>query len=364
MNYVNSRTRVTEGAGKRRRGFSLIELLVVIAIIGLLTAISLPAITRARLAAKRMECMNNLRNIALALTNFDVAQGRLPASGNFFDTDDESGLFHSWAVSILPWVDEQSLAGLWDMNKTIIDPVNAPLTKARIPVYVCPVDISAIGIGDQSYVVNGGVGFTMRRNGVRDCPVSPDGTVLDLNGNGVACPPDPTTDGDPSDRNYYKQMGLFFLENWNPGGTVRHYTLADVRDGLSQTFMVTENVRAGYNPDDNNKFAGFASPMPLLCAFYIGDPCLGGTCSSGNVDYSRCSMGSSRINSGLTSPEGTSPVPNSFHDGGVNMAFADGRVKFLSESINGAVYAALASPGGWRLQKSPLQQVIVSDADY
>ena len=78
----------------------------------------------------------------------------------------------------------------------------------------------------------------------------------------------------------------------------------------------------------------------------------------------RCNAGSSKINSGLASAEGTSPVPNSFHDGGVNMAYADGHVTFLSETVNGAVYAALASMRGSRLQKSPLAQVIVSDLDF
>jgi prepilin-type processing-associated H-X9-DG protein len=143
---------------------------------------------------------------------------------------------------------------------------------------------------------------------------------------------------------------------------VRHYTLSDVGDGLSQTFMVSENVRTGYDPD--NEGSTFASPDPHLCAFYVGNPCRQAMCSAGNVDYSRCNAGSSRINSGLMSAEGASPVPNSFHEGGVNMAYADGRVSFLSETVDGAVYAALASMRGLRLQKSPLAQVIVSDLDF
>ena len=347
-------------------GFSLFELVVVLAIIGLLAALTLPALGRARVAAKRTECLNNLRNITLAITNFEGAQGRLPASGNYYDLNGVGGEYHSWAVSILPWVEQTPLAGKWDLNKPITDPVNQPLARVRIPVYLCPLDISRSPRdkpgGDQSYVVNGGVGFTTRWNNVGDCPVDASGNALDLNGNGVACPADPKTDGDPSDRKYFKQMGLFFLENWNAGGTVRHYALGDVRDGLSQTFMVTENVRAGYDP--SSQTAGFASSNPYLCAFYVGDPCNRGSCTKGNVDYARCNAGSSRINSGLQAPEGSSPVPNSFHDGGVNMAYGDGHVKFLSMSVNGAVYAALASPQGIFLQGTRLEQAVISDGDF
>jgi prepilin-type processing-associated H-X9-DG protein len=336
------------------------------AILTVLVTLTLPAIGRVRLAARRVQCQNNLRNIALGITNFEGAQGRLPASGYMYDLDGVGAAYHSWAVSILPYVGAESTAAQWNVNKPITDPVNRPLARARIPVFLCPSDISRSpkdkGGGDQSYVVNGGVGFTVRRNNVGDCAIDPKGNVLDLNGDGIGCPPDPKTDGNPSDRDYFKELGLFFLENWNAGGTVRHYALGDVRDGLTHTFMVAENVRTGYDPAQPE--SGFASPNPYLCAFYIGDPCQGGRCSSGNVDYTRSNAGPSRINSGLTSAEGSAPAPNSFHDGGVNMAYADGRVTFLSVSVSGGVYAALASPLGGRLQGTPLQQVIVSEPDF
>jgi prepilin-type processing-associated H-X9-DG protein len=78
----------------------------------------------------------------------------------------------------------------------------------------------------------------------------------------------------------------------------------------------------------------------------------------------RCNAGAWRINSGVGSPEGSLPVPNSFHEGGVFMAFADGHVLFLSEDIDGSVYAALSSPQGLLLSGTPLQQVVISGGRF
>ncbi len=343
-----------------RHGYSMIELLVTIVILSLLVTISLPAIGSARASLKRVECQNNVRNLALALTLFEHSQGQLPASGNYVANGPTSTSHnHSWVVSILPWIDQRAVYDRWDLDEPVTSPRNEPLTRVRIPLLVCPVDASRSrpdeGGGDLSYVVNGGVGFTIGPAfGKEDCPISPWGGPLDLNGDGTACDGGA---GDAADYAYFKSMGLFFLENWKQG-VDRHHRLADVTDGLSQTIMLTENVRAGYDPGDPE--ASYANPSPYRCAFYIGHPCRGGGCTAENVDYSGCNRGDAAINGGLGSAEGSSPVPNSFHQGGVNMAFADGHVSFVSESIDGAAYAALISPQGIMLQGTPLEQGIVA----
>jgi prepilin-type processing-associated H-X9-DG protein len=290
--------------------------------------------------------------------------GRFPACGNF-GRDQVTGLglgFHSWVVNVLPWIERNDIGSLWDMNKPASDPSNAALAQYFIAVLACPDDISVVHQGDLSYVVNGGVGFTAEIGSVHDCPISTSEGKMDLNANSITCPVDPKTDGSPSDKEYFFDMGLFFNETWKWDVTVRHYTIAGVMDGMSNTVMLSENVRTGVDPATPG--TNWASINPYLTSFYIGYPCTNGNCAQGNVDYNLANSGGAAINSGLTAPEGSSPRPNSFHAGGVHFGFADGRVKFVSQAINGRVYAAICSPRGSRLDKTPLKQEIASDADY
>lgn len=349
---VNTLLRHTRG------GFSVLELLVSIVIIGVLIALALPAVQRARDAARQTQCVNNLRNISLALMQFDQTQRRLPASGQYYDPPGgPSGPHHSWAVDVLPYLEQSNLFQQWHADRLLTDPSNTTFTRSSVPVYACPQDISTTGVGDQSYAVNGGWGFTIRTPaGVGDCVVDRQGRWLDLNGDGSTCTG--VIETDDLDRKLFRQLGLFFLENWKSRGVMRSWSLDDVHDGTSQTFLVTENVRAGFSPTD--PAASFADPNPYRSAFYIGPPCLSAQCLAGQVDYSAANRGAYRINGGLLSAEGTSPSPNSFHAGGVNMAYADGHVGFLSESIDGGVYAALASPLGLMLDGTPLAQTLVS----
>ena len=341
-------------------GFTLVELIVVMAIVGLLISLALPALGKARASAQRVGCVNNLKNIGLGVQGFEVVHSRLPATGFFYDSLGVTGLHHSWVVQILPHVDQANLYNSWNFDLPITDPVNEPLTRTRMPLFICPVDItrstSEEPQGDLSYVVNGGIGSTMRFNDVPDCPIAYLLGPVDLDADGSICP---AVGEDEEDKKYFKGMCLFFIENWkSPGGTSRFHSLGDIRDGTSQTFMVSENYRVGYSPDDPR--ASFASPLPSQAAFHVGFPCTTVTCLPGTVDYTRSNAGDSAINSGRSKPEGESPVPNSFHVGGVNMAYADGHVAFLNEDIDGRVYAALSSPQGTTLYGTPLEQQIIS----
>lgn len=344
-----------------RGGFTILELLAVTAIIAMLVALILPAVQQARAAARRLQCQNNLRNVSLAILQNMESQQRFPATANFGRdpvTGNTTNQF-SWVVDVLPFLEQNNIAEKWDRDKRMEDPVNQPLTEIHIPVLTCPDDISVVGKGDLSYVVNGGMGFTVRyTNGERDCPVDRTWRPLDLNRNGSACQPGPTSDSpSPTDRDLFLRFGVFFLETWKWDVSKRHHRPGSVMDGMSQTFLASENVRAGYDPADPGN-GHWATTNPYRNAFYIGNPCANHDCSTGSIDYSRSNAGDDAINSGRTKPEGSSPVPNSFHPGGVHMSYCDGRVQFLSESIDGGVYAALASPQGMLLSETAFAQTV------
>jgi prepilin-type processing-associated H-X9-DG protein len=141
-----------------------------------------------------------------------------------------------------------------------------------------------------------------------------------------------------------------------------------VVDGLSNTLMLSENVRAGYDPYAISG-SGWASPFPRRNSFFVsGYVCENLSCSDGNVDYSRANSAGDpyrweAINSSHDQPEGEAPWPSSYHPGGVNVMFADGHSLFLSENVEGSVYASLVSPQGMLLD-GPLQQAILSDHQY
>ncbi|HBN77239.1 MAG TPA: hypothetical protein DD473_15775, partial [Planctomycetaceae bacterium] len=309
----------------KRIGFTIIELLVSLFIIGLLIALLLPAVQNARSSVRKISCLNRMRNVNLAMIQVVEQNGRFPACGNFTK---EFGRHHSWVIDVLPWLEQGTFADKWNKDRSINDPENLPLTTQHFPILTCPADISVDGgKGDLSFVVNGGWGYTVYHKGVHDCPIDPQGRRLDLNGNGESCPPLGEADGKPSDKQLYFYTGLFFNETWKTEISERHHRPATVTDGMSNTLVMSENVRTGFNPDEKDDPWGssWASPSPKLTSFHIGNPCEGAVCAPGKVDYNRSNSGQFRINSGLRSAEGTSPIPNSFHKGGVNMAFADGR---------------------------------------
>jgi prepilin-type N-terminal cleavage/methylation domain-containing protein/prepilin-type processing-associated H-X9-DG protein len=345
-----------------RSGFTLVELLVSISIIAVLMSLILPAVQNSRSAARRTQCLNNLRNLGVAMNGHMATHDRFPAAGNWAGPAGNRYPGHNWAVSLLPYLDRTDIADRWNLGMAYNVLPNSELGKYHIEVFACPDDFTVDGGGDLSYGVASGIGYTTFKDGVHDCPVDPFGNLIDLNGNGVVCVADDSLDGPHSDREILKRLGLFFMENWGSDpGVVRYHTPASIYDGFSNTLMVVENVRTGYNPADPD--TNWASPLPkTACVFYNPEVCPGNSCNLGSVNYAKANSGGWAINKGLRLAEGESPFASSLHTGGVNVLYADGHAVFLSEGVDGGVYAAFFSPGGSRLGGTSMEQTIPSDA--
>jgi prepilin-type N-terminal cleavage/methylation domain-containing protein len=134
-----------------QRGFTLVELLVVIAIIGVLVGLLLPAVQAAREAARRASCMNNQRQIGLALLNYESANKRLPSGWVDFRQTKLPGW--SWAHAILPFMESNAIYSSIDLRSPIDAPINQAALIQVVPTFICPSDIggNTFEIGMESH---------------------------------------------------------------------------------------------------------------------------------------------------------------------------------------------------------------------
>ena len=129
--------------GSARSGFTLIELLVVVAVIAILVSLLLPAVQQARAAARRAQCQNNLKQLGLALHNYESVAGVLPPSFVIDADPDRSGGQWSVHVRLLPFLEQLNLEELVDFDSAYSgDAASLEVRTFRVPTYLCPAEIN------------------------------------------------------------------------------------------------------------------------------------------------------------------------------------------------------------------------------
>lgn len=121
----------------RRRGFTLIELLVVMAIIATLVGLLLPAVQKVREAAYRTKCMNNMSQLGKALLLMEQNSGQFPGTTNAVKVGNAT-YFHSWCAMVLPYIEQQNLAAIYNMNVAWNNAANQPAVRTGVPTFTCP----------------------------------------------------------------------------------------------------------------------------------------------------------------------------------------------------------------------------------
>lgn len=345
-----------------RSGFTLIELLVVIAIIAVLIALLLPAVQQAREAARRTQCKNNLKQLGLAMHNYESTFNVFPPLGTI-STASASFATNSYSpqARILPYIDQANLQNLLNFS---IDPwvssgpnpaLSQTVFSTSVPVFLCPSDA-----GPSAYAVSGisctGINYMVSTG-------SGTGTNYDIRRR---------TDG-------------FAYVN----SSVR---IADVTDGTSNSVMMSEAVRgdgidttlaAGATPQQpyRKMLSGTSGSSPSTTgggagirgtgSGWTGDPVVNPDLSAVVATHTGWSGGGSGSGRGLSwvrailtyvsthgynTPNSRIPDmqvhglgffgPRSMHTGGAHVLLGDGAVRFLSENIDYQLHWAIHSIRG------------------
>ncbi|WP_428305691.1 DUF1559 domain-containing protein [Lacipirellula sp.] len=325
-----SMKRHTKNRGARRRrsdAFTLVELLVVIAIIGVLVALLLPAVQAAREAARRSQCTNNLKQVGIALHNYESGKGALPAGAGYDRTEPKG----TWVVAIAPYLEQTALFTRYDFKKYSDQSPNLELAASlTIPSLVCPSDEDAAqpilrnrrqGAGSHNPITAQGLWYTGSMG-----PTIPDICEFDT----------------PSSSTYpYTCQGCSFgtigldgktllpCSAIHPAGSTdscagmicrRHEGMKfrTVTDGLSNTIMAGETI---------------PSHWAWNCVF----------CDNFPVSSTHIPLNSWMVKSDLAVNFSKSTGFKSSHPATIGVVMGDASVRFLSESIDYLAYNKLGS---------------------
>lgn len=279
MRSFNTSSLLVRASRPQRRAFTLVELLVVIAIIGILCALLLPAVQSTREAARRTACINNLSQLGLAVHNFEFHFETLPpgvtnAEGPI--RSDPQGTHVSWIVQLLPYLEQNTLYRLFDQSAGAYAGVNAEVREVEIPILQCTSDPAP---------------FLNEANTVARSSY-------------VGCHHDAEA---PIDKDNH---GLLFLNS-----KVRYN---EIYDGSTTTILLGEAITS---PKELGWVSGTRATLR----------------NTSEIERAAVFLRTAPTAGEAEAEEGPGPLFvggfGSYHPSGVNIVFADGSTRFISDSI-------------------------------
>ena len=329
-------------SNSKSSGFTLVELLVVIAIIGILIGMLLPAVQQVREAARRVTCMNNSRQIALACVNYESSHGHFPCGSNgipanLVDSHFDRSVWNrrigtpyahnytAWGYIILPWIEQQAIFDAIPPNtawgEDMLDANGNSISSTVIPSYVCPSD--SAGDLNETY-------FS-------------DGHEMNAKSNYVACVGRDVGSG--VNPNIFGEIARSthtdprFASQWGVMRVNSRTSFGAILDGASNTMLIGERTSLrGFNDVRNE-------PDSIQGAIWIGSV---NSNNSENVIFA----GWAWAGESTSAEDPTSNIVNgenygqavatSEHPSGAVVSFSDGSAHFLSENLSNQVLVSLA----------------------
>jgi prepilin-type N-terminal cleavage/methylation domain-containing protein/prepilin-type processing-associated H-X9-DG protein len=329
----------------RGRGFTLVELLVVIAIIGILVALLLPAIQAAREAARRISCQNNLKNLTLAILNYENQKKALPpaveaqpSQGEVWASSIQLDVYLSWIVRILPQLEEQSLADQFELDKKVNEQnVNFRPQESQPTILLCPSD-SARGRLYSSRTSfsrtfgKGNYAAYVSAEHIRSMRVFPGALINEPQ------PLSRVTDGmtktlllaEIRTRDHMEDPRGVWAAAWS-GGSLLAF---DLHSKVEPDVDGSSKRNTPYNPF---KYSAIDDGLPPNT-----------TATWGNRDYIReCPDSGIADLEGMPciaqTPSRSAAAPRSSHNGGVNTSHIDGSVEWIANDVDQFLMARMVS---------------------
>lgn len=356
----------------RKVGFTLVELLVVIAIIGVLVALLLPAIQAAREAARRSQCVNNLRQLSLAHLNYESSRRGLVPMAKFWWNrkigGQEPGYLdvhpagpggwyddHGWYIPLMPYIEQANLENVGDPNQSLSAAINEPVRKAMVPTHECPSDIglqhnewtvSTWARVRSNYVVNAGNTVYGQHDLNAPCPGTNNSSTICWFGGApfgprVVTPLSKITDGTANTLMMSEVLVLPESEGWGGpysdaqtalGGQVFNgwnTPNSAAADALCRQGEWLQNVRDGF----------LAQGMPLPINATASTACGIGLRRGATVEE----VLSSEATQDSNGHKQQCITARSHHPGGVNASKCDASVRFFNNDVDPYVWQALTT---------------------